>query len=74
MKKYNIPIQISLCIAMLIISGCDTGKKRMLVPPGEPPAPMLVPSSLDTPITESLKKENIATDSPIISSDATDVT
>ena len=74
MKKYNLPIQISLCIAALVITGCDTGKKRMLVPPGEPPVPMLVPSALDTPMTKALKKDDIATDSPIIVSDATDVT
>ncbi len=74
MKKYKLPIQISFCIVALVIAGCDTGKKRMLVPPGEPPAPMLVPSALATPMTKVLEKDNIATASAIIASDATDVT
>jgi len=74
MKKNTLTVQISFCIAALVIAGCDTGKKRMLVPPSEPPAPMLVPPALDTPNVKVLKKTDTTIVSPIIASDATDVT
>ncbi len=74
MKKINLIFQISLCSVALAITGCDSGKKKMLVPPNEPPAPMLVPSALNAPNVKTLEKNDVINDSPIIASDATDVT
>ena len=74
MKKYNLTVAILFCITILGISGCDSGKKKMLVPPSEPPSPMIVPSSVSIPIANSLRANVVTSASPIIVSDTMDVT
>jgi len=73
MKKYNIPFQIMLCATAIVIAGCDSGKKRMLVPPSEPPEPMLVPPAIAIPSDGSTGKVDTANDTFITASGATDV-
>ena len=65
-----------ICIfLLLLLFGCDSGKKKMLVRPSEPPAPMLVPSDIAMPTIEQPKEEkDITVASPILNTDATDVT
>lgn len=62
-----------LCFFTLF--GCDSGKKKMLIRPSEPPAPMLVPSDIAIPLPKPQKKQDdIADASPLLNVDATDVT
>ena len=74
MKRNILTIQIIFCAGSILLAGCDSGKEKMLVPPSEPPAPMLVPSSINIPNAKVLKKNVTPDASPIIASDATDVT
>ena len=74
MKKYTITVQIIFCAVPLLFSSCDSGKKKMLVPPSEPPAPMIIPSSIDIAIPKTLKEDIAPVSSPILVAEATDVT
>ncbi len=74
MKKYTLIIKIIFCAAPLLFSACDSDKKKMLVPPSEPPAPMIVPSSINIPIAKKMEENATPVSSSILASDATDVT
>ena len=45
MKTFNIILPM-LCLSLVLMAGCDSGKKQMLVPPSEAPEPMLVPPAV----------------------------
>jgi LysM repeat protein len=74
MKKSTFTVVILFCAVTISFTGCDSRKKKMLVPPSEPPAPMIVPSSINIPIAKKMEENVVPDASPILASDATDVT